>query len=717
VSGGASALSGGAAAAGTATSRTTPLQAAAADPALVLEDQTAWVGPGPDPSFDLSLLAGTTAVPRTQLGLTVAVYPCLSSVSGFDQSLASLPSSADALSSTPSPIPWSALPAGPDGTVELSMPVRVGSGRAAGSPPFTIDLAPSNGQCGGYPEGVYPVRVELVDTTNSQLIGGFTTHLVYTDPASGTLRLKVAVALPLHATIGPAAAPTTRELLRRPSAAVDPPTPASVAAVTATVGRIADYPKVPVTLEASPQTVASLDASAATRASVAQLAQLAATPSVDQFEEAPYTPVNATGLVTTGLSGELALQVARGVAILSDLVTRTPVAPVGSASGDLGPWITNDGLDPATVAQLGAEGFSQVVVPSGTVAAPPSGGSTTEPFAVAAGHGSTLTAFASNADLAARFVGAPGNPVLAAHQLVAELAQIYYEEPNDIEPRATAAVAPSAWTDDPAFVDALLGALSSSPIIQPVTVSQLFAGIPATTSCRTGCRLTGAATTAGLPVAAIRQQRSEVDGFASAAPAAGARSVSGQLGDLVLAGESESLHPTQQSAVLHNTGLAVEAQLGQLSVGGDRTVTLTSQQGTLQVTVVSTAPYPVTASLTLTSDKLLFPDGTTQWTKPQLITLLPAAAGSAHTNVVPVAVRARSPGVFNVDIVMHSPADRLELAAGQVSVRSTATSVVGIVLSVGALAVLAVWWIRTSLRRRRQRRLDALDATGGGAAA
>jgi hypothetical protein len=48
------------------------------------------------------------------------------------------------------------------------------------------------------------------------------------------------------------------------------------------------------------------------------------------------------------------------------------------------------------------------------------------------------------------------------------------------------------------------------------------------------------------------------------------------------------------------------------------------------------------------------------------------------------------------------------------SVRSTATSVVGIVLSAGALAVLIVWWVRTSLRRRRNR---VSDGTAGPAEA
>jgi hypothetical protein len=32
--------------------------------------------------------------------------------------------------------------------------------------------------------------------------------------------------------------------------------------------------------------------------------------------------------------------------------------------------------------------------------------------------------------------------------------------------------------------------------------------------------------------------------------------------------------------------------------------------------------------------------------------------------------------------------------------------VVGVVLSLGAVAVLAAWWIRTSMRRRRLRRIE-----------
>jgi hypothetical protein len=106
---------------------------------------------------------------------------------------------------------------------------------------------------------------------------------------------------------------------------------------------------------------------------------------------------------------------------------------------------------------------------------------------------------------------------------------------------------------------------------------------------------------------------------------------------------------------------------------------------------------------------LLFADGTTSWT--QAATVL-----GTHTNVIYVNVQTRTSGQFKVEISLHSPTGGLELSAGEVSVRSTATSVVGVILSVGALVVLAVWWFRTSRRRRALRRQDdgepALPGTG-----
>ena len=70
------------------------------------------------------------------------------------------------------------------------------------------------------------------------------------------------------------------------------------------------------------------------------------------------------------------------------------------------------------------------------------------------------------------------------------------------------------------------------------------------------------------------------------------------------------------------------------------------------------------------------------------------------TNAVYVSVEARASGEFRVSVAFDAPTGRLPLAAGTIIVRSTATSVVGIVLSLGAVAVLLGWWLRTARRSR-----------------
>ena len=549
LAGSAAAASSTGAAAGT-TGTTAPPTAGAGERAapLILLDQTSSVtGDGP---FVLRLQPGRGTPPVAQLGISVAVYPCLSSVSGFNQSVAA-PPSGNPISSTSAPLPVSGLPAA-GGGYTLSLPVRVDDAEASPPDGFIIDLASVPEQCGLYPAGVYPVRVDLVNTTTHQTIGGITTHLIYTDAPADTQKLRFAFVLPLHTKVVAAPAPTTGQLQARPASALAQPTAGAIDAAVDTVAAVAHQPAVPITIDAGAQTVGVLQSSGH-QSTVDQLSALAANPALHQFASSPFTPVDASNLVNAGLGSELAMQVARGTALVSDEVTHLPVVPSRQ-----GVWVSGSGLDPATLAQLQSDGYSKVIVPSGTVPSAPTDGSTSEPFTLSTGTGRPMAAFASS--LSARFAGPVGNPVLAAHQLVAELAQIYYEQPNDDTARAIVAVPPTTWPDDPAFVGALLGALHANPIIQSVTASNLFATFSDTAACHGACRSVSGSGTGGLPATAIRNQRRRVNGFATAAPSA--RNLIVPLGDLVLAAESDLLRPAQQSAVLDNTGRAVDAHSG-----------------------------------------------------------------------------------------------------------------------------------------------------------
>jgi hypothetical protein len=153
---------------------------------LTLVSQSPWVVPGG--AFDLKVMPGPAASP---LGLSVSVYTCLSSVSAFDQSVNSVSGPAGTpIDATTAPLPLSGLPVSAGGAYDLSMKVHVGPGAPAAAGGFTIDLSSNGGQCVNYPSGVYPVRVQLVDTSSGQAVGGFTTHLVFTEAPADTVKLR-----------------------------------------------------------------------------------------------------------------------------------------------------------------------------------------------------------------------------------------------------------------------------------------------------------------------------------------------------------------------------------------------------------------------------------------------------------------------------------------------------------------------------------------------
>ena len=71
-------------------------------------------------------------------------------------------------------------------------------------------------------------------------------------------------------------------------------------------------------------------------------------------------------------------------------------------------------------------------------------------------------------------------------------------------------------------------------------------------------------------------------------------------------------------------------------------------------------------------------------------------------------VQARTSGDLPLEVTLTAPktdvgAVPLVIAHGQLTVRSTATSVVGVILTLLAIAVLLAWWVRTWRRGRAAR--------------
>jgi len=110
------------------------------------------------------------------------------------------------------------------------------------------------------------------------------------------------------------------------------------------------------------------------------------------------------------------------------------------------------------------------------------------------------------------------------------------------------------------------------------------------------------------------------------------------------------------------------------------------------VTVQNDNGYPVKVRVRITGSKLEFPDGDDRMVD-----------ATRQYVTERFAVVARTSGAFGVQVQLESPDGTVVLQKSEITVRSTATSSVGLGLSIGAIAFLVVWWIRSTIKARRKK--------------
>jgi len=662
---------------------------------LSLVRQSPWVGPkAPDQALTLGLRIQSRSS-MSALSLTVTVYRPLTTRSAFDETLSGR--GLGFVTAQSPALAVSSLVTDAQGVTGLTVPV-VGDAAPTVAGDWTADLDCAPGSCAG----VYPVRITLTDSASTGSVSGtqLVTYLVYDNPASGSQPLRFALVAPVGASPPPTAGADGK---------VRDPSTRSLTGLASLVGAVTGAPAVPVTLVPDPATLAFMADTGRTRevTAVAALSAAAARQTVAQS----YVPVDAGALTDAGLADELTAQQRRAITVLSALDVRAQA----------GTWVAESGLDEAALDQL-APTTPYVVVPQGSVSGPTGPLTTTQPFTLTSGRGAAVTAAVSDPGLGAHLTaGAGADPALAAEQLLADLSFIYDEAPNLLgpdgtpAPRGVVAVAPAQWAPGPSFVSSALAGLEGNPVIEPVTLDQLFAQVPVGADGQAPTRRPLTSGPSSLPGRALRTARARELGFQSAAAGSSVGSaIARQLGDLLLAAESSELTPRQQQAAVTGFESALSGQLRLLSVRSD-TIRLTAGAANVPITVVRNTAYPVTVEVRLTSDKLHF--GTPASQQPGAQCRAPqvrsTAGGSTFsalcvldraTDAVYVNMRARTSGDFRIDVTLASPSGALSLADGELTVRSMSTSAVAIALSAAAVLVLAVWWGRTVWRGRWSRR-------------
>ena len=414
-------------------------------------------------------------------------------------------------------------------------------------------------------------------------------------------------------------------------------------------------------------------------------------------------PVNVAALPEAGLAGEIGIQLQRG----DELLHTAGVKPSSSAWVDATSTFTQgDATDLAAGLQV-ADATQLVLADTDLAPAGLTDITFAQPFTLDLGHGSTVAAAAADTTLSSRFTAQPGNPVLGAEQLLAGLSFVHFENAFLPVPRGVVVVPPAGWLPSAQFLETLLGGLSGNPALSPVTLNQFFAQVPAgggpedreplVRRLASGPAGRGITRTAAQRIALGRAQLSS---FTSAVTGRPPQMTT--LSDALLATEARGLTPAGRAGALSTFSRAFDATTGQITLATERTVTFTARRAAIPVTVKSTAPYPVTVVVTLTSDKFTFPDG-----RPQQLTLDRPTTSWRFT------AQARTSGDrLPIEVTVHTPDGQLLIDHAVLTVHSTAISFVGVALTV--LAGAGCWpggCARGGDRRRGRPRAATVTGT------
>lgn len=509
----------------------------------------------------------------------------------------------------------------------------------------------------GLRPGVYPVVVRVLDADGETI--GSTVLLLSRVPdaeeAGGGSQALVAPLITLAST------PTVDADGR------EHPDPDLTDRVEALSSGLALAGEIPFTLVPRPESVEALARSEEGAAALDRLARL---PGHRQVIDGPYVDVPTAAWIDRGMGDELTRQRERGTTVLSEHLGRT----------DASVWDGRSGTTPATLSALWPVGVRTVLLGPEAITDDdvPSG-----PVTIDVGAGRVADAVVLDRALTTATAWR-GDPVLDAATVAAELTLIAGTA-NDEAPAIVLAT-PDDWPTDPAAVSNLAKVLTDPAApVQAVTLDGLLEQSP------TGA----AAELAPILLADLGDHPDQLDHarrrLASMASMTGATDPEvGALDQRLLLSGDRGLAPSDRTAYVESVTATAEHRFGQVRAPDRQTVTLTSNDGEVPLTLVNEMDVPVQVVVELEADSRV------DVAEPRVTATLPAGS----TTPLSIPVHTRAPGDTAIDVTVRTPDGAVLLGEVRYTIRSTAVPGIGLALSAGAVLFLLAWWVRHWLRHR-----------------
>ena len=524
--------------------------------------------------------------------------------------------------------------------------------------------------------GAYPLDVRLIGPDDEEL-DRLITHLVRLPADLEPVEpLRAAMVFPVHAP--PSVGPDGRRDLQT----------ADLDRIGGLVDALGGVPYSRATIVPTPETIEALAREPGRPRELLDLLD-DAVPG-NQVVDGPYVDVPVSAWISAGMQDELNRQRGRGNAVLTEHLE----AP------DRTVWVASPDLTAEAAAELWEGGVTRFVLPETSfdpLPVVPEEPTPARPFEIATRIDAPVQAAALDSSLSyALGRGDYDDPELQAQELVAQLAVIQGEAPE----RTRGVVFGAERGQDLRWrvLSEALALLESHPLVRLATVADVFDDVEPARDPAGGAVVQRDLQPAPGPILGTYPTRLAILRARIASFSQMAQQSDGLLASweqrLLISG-AEELTPAERDAYLATIDATINRRIAAIQSPPKQSVTLTSNEGVIPFTVRNLLRQPVNVTLELEgTSRLEFPGGER---RTEAILVEPG------TNQIPLRVHTRSPGVSPVTVRVTSPDGGLLVTTSRVTVRSTAVSGIGYVLSVGAALFLLVWWFRHWRRARSEK--------------
>ncbi|HLF70000.1 MAG TPA: hypothetical protein VI541_03480 [Actinomycetota bacterium] len=403
---------------------------------------------------------------------------------------------------------------------------------------------------------------------------------------------------------------------------------------------------------------------------------------------APYSQTSLPTFVRAGLTDQAQRQVD---ASARKSITDRAGAPIAG-------WLLPRAglLDDRTIADLQRLDIGAAVLSPVSVNRPAGNLTEAAPVKLKVRTGVPFDAVISDPGLETRLRDIEGLGLIQARQrFLAETATIMLERPGQV--RAVAAVAPLDWSVPTALLRNIIAALTASPWIKGTWPDQIVEGIKPSTNRPVDTASPDTILRAGPPMPpssyllAIRHAQEAIDDYADlGGPRDRISTLDRRLFQGIQADDWGSRVRIRSSeAFIDSVVRSVKDEFAKIHSPASQTITLTSHEGVIPLSITSSLGYPVDVVLRLDSDKLRFPDGT------RLSKRLENATTTFEVRTI-----AQATGTFPLRVSVETPFRGVHIDESRLNIRSTAFNRVGVGITAGAGIFLVSWWLAGLARRR-----------------